>query len=74
MFSEGDREEVEEMLQQQIGLVEVMIDATLKSDLVPKIAELYRAIYMELRHKGFASAEAIELIKYRDLLNVKGKE
>lgn len=74
MFSESDQEEVKEIVEGQMEVMKMLVEAALESDAVYSIARLYRAMYMALRQEGFASTECIELMKHRDLINVNKKE
>ncbi len=70
MFSESEKEEVQEMLKGQMEVLKILVDAALETNAPNSIARLYRAMFGALRNEGFSPAEAIELMKYRDLINI----
>ena len=74
MFSERDREEIEEMVDGQLEVVKTLVDKTLDSGIVLSIARLYRAMFSSLCSEGFSREEAMMLLKSKDLVNINKGE
>jgi len=70
MYTESDREEVEDIVSTQMEFMKILVDKAIESGAANSIARLYRALYVELRSEGFAGSECIELMKHRDLINI----
>lgn len=70
MYSESDREEVEDIISTQMEFMKILVNKAIESGGTSSIARLYRALYIDLRAEGFAPTECIELMKHRDLINI----
>lgn len=70
MYTESDREEVEDIVTTQMEFMKILVDKALESGATTSIARLYRGMFTALVAEGFDPSAAIELMKHRDLINI----